>query len=126
MPQFTMKQLSSSTKHHILLEYSPYSHTHSFSALAAKHGIAGGKSTIIRWYKQWDRTPQSLEHHKGAGRPRLLTRAQVTRHVRVPILAANRAHRPVHYTSLLANLKQKTRKNVSIQTFVVMANNSCM
>jgi hypothetical protein len=114
--QSTMAQLSSQTKHHILLEYRPHSPTHSFSALAATHGVAGGKRTIMRWHKQWNGTAQSLEHRKGAGRPRVLSRVQVTRHVRTPILAANRSHRPIHYTSLLPKAQQKTHKQISIRT----------
>jgi hypothetical protein len=111
-----MAQLSSTTKHHILLEYRPHSPTHSFSALAATHGVAGGKQAIMRWHKRWNGTAESLEHRKGAGRPRVLSRAEVSRHVRAPILAANRAHRPVHYTSLLSKVQQKTHTQVSIQT----------
>ena len=65
-----MKQFSASTKHSILLEYTPHSPTHSFSELAARHGVAGGRSTIQTWHSRWDDTIASLQHKKGAGRPR--------------------------------------------------------
>lgn len=111
-----MKSLSADIKHHILLEYSPHSHTHNFAALAAKHGVAGGGEVVRRWHAQWDGTPQSLERKPVAGRPRILSRAQVTRHIRVPILAANRAHRAVHYTQLLPRVRQSTGKQVTLRT----------
>jgi hypothetical protein len=111
-----MSQLNSTTKHHILLEYTPYSRTHSFAALAAAHGVPGGKKTVERWYKQWDGTARSLERRPVSGRPRVLSRAEVSRHVRAPILAANRAHKPIHYTQLLPKVQEKTRKELSIRT----------
>lgn len=46
----------------------------------------------------------------------MLSSAQVSRHVRAPILAANRAHRAVHYTDLLESVKEKTGKEISVQT----------
>jgi hypothetical protein len=36
--------------------------------------------------------------------------------VRAPILAANRAHRAVHYTQLLPRIQAATGKQLSIQT----------
>ena len=111
-----MSHLSAEVKHHILLEYSPHSPTHSFAALAARHGVSGGARTLQRWHARWDHSPQSLERREGSGKARMLSRAQVSRHVRAPILAANRAHRAVHYTHLLPAVRRKTGKQVSIQT----------
>jgi hypothetical protein len=111
-----MKQFSPEAKHHILLEYRPYSRHHSLAALAARHAVQGGARTLANWYAQWDGTPQSLQRRKVPGRPRILSRAQVNKHVREPILAANRAHRPVHYTSLLRQVQRKTRKQPSLRT----------
>lgn len=111
-----MKQLSGETKHAILLEYQPHSPTHGFAALAARHSIAGGRKTVERWYSSWNGTPASLKHKSGAGRPRVLSKAEVSRHVRAPILAANRAHRAVHYTDLLKSAQQKTGKEVSLRS----------
>lgn len=111
-----MPQFSADAKHAILLEYQPRSRTHSFAALAARHGVVGGKRTVQRWFEQWDGTVRSLQHKKGAGRPRALSRAQVSRDVREPILAANRAHRAVHYTQLLPRAQQASRTNLSLRT----------
>ena len=69
-----------------------------------------------RWYTRWNRTPQSLERKEGSGRERTLNRAQVSRHVRAPLLAANRAHRAVHYTELLPRVREKTGAEVSLRT----------
>ena len=111
-----MPHLTPSAKHHILLEYSPRSATRSFAALARRHAVKGGARTVQRWHQRWDRTARSLEHKSGAGRPRVLSSAQVSLHVRAPILAANRAHRAVHYTDLLESVKEKTGKEISVQT----------
>jgi hypothetical protein len=111
-----MPQLSAETKHHILLEYSPYSRSHSFAALAAKHRVEGGWRTVQRWHAQWNGSPASLQHRKGAGRPRLLSRAEISRHIRAPLLASNRSHKPVHYTELLPKVQQKTGKELAIRT----------
>ena len=40
----------------------------------------------------------------------------MSRHIRAPILAANRAHRAIHYTELLPQVQQATGKQLSIQT----------
>lgn len=111
-----MPHLSAEAKHHILLEYTPHSATHGFPALAARHGVQGGARTVQRWYERWNHTPQSLEEGKRAGRPRILSKAAINTHVRAPILAANRAHRAVHYTTLLGKVRQKTGSQVCIQT----------
>ena len=105
-----MPHLTPSAKHHILLEYSPRSATRSFAALARRHAVKGGARTVQRWHQRWDRTARSLEHKSGTGRPRVLSSAQVSRHVRAPILAANRAHRAVHYTDLLESVKERQAK----------------
>jgi len=112
----TMKQLSGEIKHAILLEYTPRTPGRSFAALATRHDIAGGGEVVRRWHLQWDGTAASLQHKGGAGRPRSLSKAEVSRHVRAPILAANRAHRAVHYTDLVPSIQQKTGKEVSLRS----------
>ena len=111
-----MSHLSPFAKHHILLEYSPHDTTHNFAALARRHGIGGGARTVQRWHSRWNRTPQSLEGQPRSGRPSVLSRAEVSRHIRAPILAANRSHRAISYTKLLPEVEQKTRKSVSLRT----------
>lgn len=111
-----MKQFSPDAKHHILLEYSPRTRGRSFASLAAKHAVAGGWRVVHRWHQQWDGTPQSLKHKSVPGRPRALSRAEVNKHVRGPILRANRAHTAISYTELLPQVRQTTGKEVTIQT----------
>lgn len=111
-----MKQISADAKHSILLEYSPRSSTHSFAALAARHNVQGGEWVLRSWHQRWDGTAHSLEHKKGAGRPRVLSRREVQQHVRAPILRANKAHKAVHYSKLLPSVRDKTGKDVSART----------
>ena len=111
-----MKQLHANTKHHILLEYRPRCPTHSLTALARRHGVKGGKQTLYRWHRQWDGTVQSLERKEVAGRPRVLSRAQVSRHIKPRILSANRHSSAIRYTDVLPLVQRSTGTNVSIQS----------
>jgi hypothetical protein len=85
-----MRHFSADCKHNILSEYARYSRTHGFEALALRHLVPGGAQVIAQWYQRWNGTVDSLKENPGRGRPRLLTRAEVSRHVRPRILAANR------------------------------------
>ena len=109
----SMPHLSAEAKHPILLEYTPRSPTHSLAALARRHAIQGGDRALRNWLHRWDGTAASLAEGKSSGRPRVLSRAQVSRHVRAPILAANRAHRAISYTDLLPEVQRKTGKQLS-------------
>jgi hypothetical protein len=111
-----MPHLNAETKHHILLEYAPHDTSRSFAALAARHAVAGGSGTVARWYQRWDGTPASLEEKARTGRPRALSKAEVSRHVRAPILAAKRAHRAIHYTELLPRVQAATGKRPSLRS----------
>ena len=111
-----MPHLNAEAKHHILLEYAPHDTTRSFAALARRHAVKGGKQTVHGWHSRWDGTPASLQRKSGTGRARALSRAEVSRHVRAPILAANRAHRAISYTSLLPAVRAKTHSQISLRT----------
>jgi transposase len=111
----SMKQFSAEAKQHILLEYRAHSPTHSFPALAERHGIGGGADTVRKWHARWDGTPQSMQHRAVSGRPRALSRREVQQQVRAPILRANRTHRAVHYTQLVQPVREKTGKQVSLR-----------
>jgi transposase len=111
-----MKQFPPEQKQSILLEYTPRSTTHSFAALAARHGVAGGGNTVQLWHQRWDGTIASLEHKPVSGRPRVLSTREVQQHVRTPIHRANRAHRAVHYPAVAEAARQKTGKEVSLRT----------
>jgi hypothetical protein len=111
-----MKQLTADTKHHILLEYRPRSPTHSFVALAARHAVPGGAETVRKWHQRWNGTAASLVHQLVTGRPRVLSKRQVTRHVVPPIRNANRAARAVRYPKLLPQVQAATHTNLSLRT----------
>ena len=78
--------------------------------------MAGGKRTVQRWHERWDGSPASLEEQSRTGRPRVLSRAQVSRHVRAPILAANRAHRAIRYSELLPRVQAATGQQLSLRS----------
>jgi len=111
-----MPHLSAEAKHHILLEYAPHDATRSLAALAARHAVKGGERVVRRWHQRWDGSPASLERKAGTGKARLLSRAQVQRHIATPIRAANRAHRAIHYTDLLPRVRAATGTEVSLRT----------
>lgn len=111
-----MPHLSAEAKHHILLEYSPHDTTRSFAALARRHAVKGGERLLRLWHSRWNGTPASLQERSRSGRPRLLSRAQVARHIATPIRAANRAHRAIHYTDLLPRVREATGTQVSART----------
>ncbi len=111
-----MPQLSAEAKHHILLEYAPHDTARSFAALARRHAVKGGHETVRRWWLRWNGSAASLQAKPRSGRPRLLSGAQVRQHVRAPILAANRAHRTIHYPDLLPRVRAATGKQLTLRT----------
>lgn len=111
-----MKQFTPELKHHILSQYQPYSRVNSFEALARRYAVQGGGATIQYWHSQWKGTAASLQHKQGAGRPRKLSRAQVSRHVERRIVAANQRHEPIHYTSMLPAVQAATHSDVSLRS----------
>jgi hypothetical protein len=112
----SMPHLDANTKHHILLEYSPHARDKSFAALALRHHVAGGARTVQRWHSRWDGTPQPLEERERSGRPRVLSKTEVTRHMTAPIRNSNRAARPVRYPKLLQQVQAATDKQLSLRT----------
>jgi transposase len=112
----SMSQLTAQQKHDILVHCETRRAGESEVEVAAQHGARVSRQTIWRWRQRWDHTPSSLRHAPVPGRPRLLTPAEVSRHVRAPILAANRSHRQVSYTKLLPEVHRKAGKPISIRT----------
>jgi hypothetical protein len=111
-----MPHLTAQRKHDILIHCDSRRPDQTEQDVAALHGVTIGRTTLWEWRQRWDGTPQSLERHAGSGATPILTPAEVSRHVRAPILAANCAHRAVSYTKLLLEVRRKTGKAVSIQT----------
>jgi hypothetical protein len=111
-----MKQLTAQWKHDILVHCDARRPDQTEQDVAALHGVTVGRTTLWEWRQRWDGTPQSLERRAGSGATPILTPAEVSRHVRAPILAANRAHRAVSYTKLLPEVRRKTGKSISVRT----------
>lgn len=68
------------------------------------------------WHDRWDSTPASFKRKQETGKAPLLSIAEVSRHVRAPILAANRAHRSISYPDLLPEVQRKTGKPIALPT----------
>lgn len=103
-------------KHHILQQYQPHSHSHSFSSLARAYGVKGGGSTIQKWYHQWNGSVASLQRKAGSGRPRALSKRQVNNYIRAAIKKKRDNHQAVHYSSILPLVQQQTGKQISLRT----------
>ena len=76
-----MREFTPQHKHSILTHYRAGVRGAGFDALARRFAVAGGGSLIRSWYAAWDGTPASLQQKGGAGRPHILSRAEVSRHV---------------------------------------------
>ena len=68
------------------------------------------------WHDRWDGSAISLKRRAGSGRPRKLSSRQAQQHIRKPILAANRKHRPISYTQLLPSVQAATASQLSLRT----------
>jgi len=111
-----MKQLTAQQKHDILIHCQLRRMGESEVDIARLHGASVTRETIWRWRQRWDHTPHSLEHKVVSGRPRTLTPAETSRHIRAPILAANRQHRAISYPQLTDDIRSKTHKKISLRT----------
>lgn len=111
-----MSQLSARQKHDILVHCAAARGSENEVDVARLHGAIVSRETIWRWRQRWNGTPESLERHEGSGTRPILTPSEVSRHIRAPILAANRAHRAVSYTQLLPEVQRKTRKSIALRT----------
>jgi hypothetical protein len=78
--------------------------------------VKGGERTLRRWHRRWRGSPASLKRRAGSGKAPLLSRAQLDRHVCVPILAANRRHRAISYPQLLPGVRAATGTQLSLRT----------
>jgi transposase-like protein len=103
-------------KHRILLEYHSNVRGRGFASLAKRFGIQGGKAVIYRWYQQWRQDISSLQTRKRSGRRRVLTPAEVTAYITTPLKRKNRKSTAIHYTDIHTSIKQRTGKEVSIQS----------
>lgn len=115
-PTPTMPHLSADAKQLILQQYCAGVRGSGFDALAARFHIRGGGAEVLRWHRRWNGTSQSLEEKARSGRPRILSSAQVKRHVAAAIRNRNRSARPVRYTELLPQVQAATGREMSLRT----------
>jgi len=111
-----MKQLSAAVKHSILTHYTSPHNRDTLSRILLLHDVSVSKRAVEKWLRRWNGTEQSLEKRARSGRPRVLSKTQVIRHVLAPIRNANRAGRVVRYTKLLPQVRAATHSSVSVQT----------
>lgn len=111
-----MRQLTPEQKHDLLSCIQSKRDDETVEQIIARHDLPIKRETIWHWQQRWNGTSQSLHHRSGAGRPRVLSKAQVSRHVRPRIVAANRRAEAVHYTQLLPAVQAATGTNVSLST----------
>lgn len=111
-----MKHLTAQQKHDILIHCRSHDTNQTDVDIAAAHGVITTPKTIFNWRRRWNGTPQSLERNEGSGRAPILTPSEISRHIRAPILAANRSHRSINYTTLLPEIQRKTGKKLALRT----------
>jgi uncharacterized protein (UPF0248 family) len=111
-----MSKYTPEYKHSILLQYRPHTPGSGFDSLATANNIAGGGSTIQRWYKHWNKKVKSLHHKAGAGRKTILTKQEINKYILTPIKKANKKLKAIHYTDLIHNVQESTGKEISLRT----------
>lgn len=111
-----MKQLTPQQKHSILTHYTSPDNTQTLDQILSLHGVSVTRQAVEYWMKRWNGSAASLEGQEVSGRPRVLSRAQVSRHVAAPIRNANRAARNIHYSKLQSQVQAATGTSISQQT----------
>ena len=111
-----MKQPTPEQKHGILTHYAARREGETLKQILALHDVAASRQSVAAWQRQWNGTIASLQRKPVSGRPRILTHAEVRRHVTAPIRNANRAAHAVRYTKLLPQVQAATLTDVSVRT----------
>jgi hypothetical protein len=111
-----MSQLTPQQKHDILTQYTSRQRGETLAHILSANKVSASRRTVELWRQRWDGTAASLQHKRGAGRPRILTHAQVMRHIAPRIRAKNRSHAPVVYPTLLPSVTAATGKSMSLRT----------
>jgi hypothetical protein len=111
-----MKQPTPEQKHSILTHYTQRRKGETLTQILALHDVVASRRSVEKWRQRWNGTISSLQHRAASGRPRVLSKAQVLRHVAAPIRNANRAARAVRYPKLLPQVRAESHSNVSLRT----------
>ena len=111
-----MKQPTPEQKHSVLTHCAARRDGETVEHILALHDVCASTRAVRKWRQQWNGTIASLQRQPTSGRPRVLSKAQVTRHITAPIRNANRAARAVRYTKLLPQVQAATQTDVSLRT----------
>jgi hypothetical protein len=116
MADRTYTEYSANTKHSILLEYKAGVRGWGFHALANKHHVRGGSTTVKYWYDRWDGTPESLEKRTTSNKRRKLNEEEVKQHIRGYVEEQNQESEPVGYHQVQQHVQQETKQHIPITT----------
>lgn len=116
MPKRTYQEYSADTKHNILREYKPGVRGCGFRALAAKHHITHGLSTLQYWYSIWDGTRNSLQKHTTSHKCRRLAPQHVQQHIRDYVETMNKQGDQVIYADVKEHVEENTGEPIAYST----------
>jgi transposase len=111
-----MKHPTPEQKHSILTHDTSRHKGETLQQILALHAVTASRKTVAEWQKRWDGTLASLQPQHITGRPHVLNRAEVQRYIATPIRRANRSAKPVRYTKVAEQVREKTGKAVSDRT----------
>jgi hypothetical protein len=116
---------TSKFKHNVLEEYRPGVYGSGFKSLAKRFKIKGGHRLIMKWYRQWDGTVQSLNRRYKGGRPRTLTTNEVKHYVLDFVNMMNSQFKPVNYRIVQSNIEASLNKKVPLSTIQRYGKEEC-
>jgi transposase len=108
-------EVSLDQKQQILEEYQPGVRGNGFKALAKRHSINGGHTTIRKWYKKWDGTKNSLQKESGGDRRSILTEKEKKKEI-VGYISKKARKNAVNYPEVKENVERKTGKDIKLRT----------
>lgn len=80
------------------------------------HDVHASRRSVESWKTHWNGTIASLQRKNGSGRPAILTRTEVQRHIAAPIRKLNRSAKKAKYTKIATAVRLKSGKQVSDRT----------
>ncbi|CAF0985160.1 unnamed protein product [Didymodactylos carnosus] len=116
---------TASFKNNVLQEYRRGIHGCGFKSLAKGCKIKGGHTLIAQWYRQWDGTIGSLERKSGGGRPRSMTKQEVTRYILNFVKRKNRQYKPVDYRTVQSHIDTSLHRKVPLSTIQRYGRKEC-
>jgi transposase len=118
-----MKQLTPEVKHSILTHYTSSHNNNTLEHILSLHDISISRRTVQNWLNKWNGTIESLQHEPVSGRPHILTTNEVYNYITAPIRRMNRSYKPVRYTKIANQVREKTGKNITDRTIRLIGKN---